>query len=239
MLRRTISPAELTRLSSVIRPQCAWISEAISQTLSSEQPHASSGTCLSRPPISCRSFLTSPAAPASGMGGTGSSTVDIFDRCALPGPADRALLAIALAARGRVTRLLDAEPSLPCRDVKRAHRERAVRLQTSEDPLQVSPTTSCHDTLPHADYLYNAPPSAGLATEAACDSLGNNFHCRQKWLRGCWTAWRTARGRSHEWQSWAARAKPLCLGCAGEGRASRALSSWTRHLPCWRGAESG
>ncbi len=32
---------------------------------------------------------------------------------------------------------LSTHAPTPCRDVKRAHRERAARLQTSEDPLQV------------------------------------------------------------------------------------------------------
>ena len=38
--------------------------------------------------------------------------------------------------------------SLHCRDVKRAHRDRAARMQTSEDPLQVSSANAPETDIP-------------------------------------------------------------------------------------------
>ena len=177
MLRRTALSADLIQLPTVIQPQCAWISEMISRTLSAEQSHSSSGTCHPRPPTSCRPFVTSHAAPASGMGGTGSSTVDIFDRCALHG---RIMWVIRLAAVAMVTWSTDNLSTPFCRDVKRAHRERAVRLQTSEDPLQVSQITSPQHSTEHADYLYYSL-SASL-----CRTMCDGQSCTLVKKQPCW-----------------------------------------------------
>ncbi|CAL5229286.1 g12583 [Coccomyxa viridis] len=70
------------------------------------------------------------------MGGTGSSTVDIFDR-----------------------------------DVKRAHRERAVRLQTSEDPLQAEVAERLLDRLEDCKRTFPRVAVLGGAGEAVVSRL--------------------------------------------------------------------
>ena len=165
MLRRTALPAELKRLSNVIQPHFALISEIISQTISAEQSYSQPWHM----PLKTANFMPVipdiACSPCQWHGWHRQQHSRHFRQVCLTWPFSVVpYWQISWLQGGCRTHSADAVGHASCRDVKRAHRERAVRLQTSEDPLQVSLTTSRHRS---TVYLFNTP-SFCWAGNASC-----------------------------------------------------------------------